>query len=134
MKSEILMKLIEMLINSDTNSEQNINTTLKVSEIQEQYPIGKKIILRGYNAWVLFGTLVSVVNWVYRMKDTRRLYYWKAKSGITLEDVANYWIADGSKITSVVSLCDITDHQVSMLIPCSKEAIKSIESAINYQP
>lgn len=136
MKSEIIIKLVEMLINSETmNSEPDYNTkTPDIPETNELYPIGKKIILRWYDCGVLFGTLVSVTKWVYRMKDARRLWYWKAKSWITLEDVANYGITDWSKITSTVSLCDITDSRVSLLIPCSKESIQTIESAPDYTP
>lgn len=77
MKTEIIMELIKML---STNNEATSDNS--------EYPIGKKIIMRGYDSGVLFGTLVSVKNGVYRMKDSRRLYYWYAKSGITLEDVA----------------------------------------------
>jgi len=56
MKTELLLKLVELIINSDSKSE-----TLEItSELNEQYPIGKKIIIRGYDCGVLFGTLVSV--------------------------------------------------------------------------
>jgi len=136
MKSDLIIKLVEMLINSwSLTSESDYNTkTPDVSETNEQYPIGKKIILRGADCWVLFGTLVSVTKWVYRMKDSRRLYYWIAKSWITLEDVANFGIKEWSKITSTVALCDVTDSRVSLLIPCSKESIKTIESAPDFQP
>lgn len=136
MKSELIIKLVEMLINSwSLESEPDYNTkTPDESETPERYPIWKKVLLRWYDCGVLFWTLVSVTKWVYRMKDMRRLWYWKSKSGITLEDVANYGITDWSKITSTISLCDITDSRVSLLIPCSKEATKSIESAPEYTP
>lgn len=134
MKSELILKLVELLINSETTES---NTDIEISgvvEENEQYPIWKKVILRGYDCGILFWTLVSVTKGVYRMKDMRRLWYWESKSWITLEDVANYWIAEWSKITSTISLCDVTDSRVSLLIPCSKEAIKTIESAPEYQP
>jgi len=83
MKTEIIMELIKML---STNNEAT--TSNEATSDNSEYPIGKKIIMRGYDSGVLFGTLVSVKNGVYRMKDSRRLYYWYAKSGITLEDVA----------------------------------------------
>lgn len=126
MNNEIITQLIGMLV---SNSNQANNTTTV-----NAYPIGQKILLRGYYAGVLFGELVSVKDGVYRMKNTRRLYYWKASKGITLEDVAIYWITDKSKVTSTVPLCDVTDQNISMLIPCSDMAIKSIESAPEYKP
>ena len=68
------------------------------------------------------------------MKDSRRLWYWKCKTGFTLEDVANYGLHTDSKLTSTVPLCDVTDNRVSLLLPCSKEAIKNIESLPDYEP
>jgi hypothetical protein len=130
MKSDLLFKLIEMLVNNESKQEViNVST-----ESNEQYPIWKKIILRGADCGNLYGTLVSVTNGVYRMKDTRRLWYWKCKTWFTLEDVANYGLHTDSKVTSSVALCDVTDPRVSLLLPCSKEAIKIIESLPDYQP
>ncbi len=128
MKPEIVMELMKMLMSSDKQE-----TTISGNN-SDKYPIGKKIILRGYNAGVLFGTLISVTDGVYRMKDSRRLYYWKCEKGITLEDVAMNGITDDSKVTTTVPLCDITDTGVSLLIPCSDIAIKSIEDKKDYNP
>ena len=130
MKTELIYKLLEMLITSPEKEEVTITNL----DIQYKYPIWKKIILRGYDCGNLYGTLVSVTDWVYRMKDTRRLWYWKCKTWFTLEDVANYGLHTDSKLTSSVALCDVTDSQVSLLLPCSKEAITSIESLPDYQP
>lgn len=68
------------------------------------------------------------------MKDSRRLWYWKANSGISLEDVAVSGIAKESKVTSVLPLCDIVDSRISLLIPCSQQAIDSIEKIKAYDP
>ena len=131
MTNDLIIKLIEMLVNSE---KTEVTTTIIPEETNEQYPIWKKIILRGSDCGNLYGTLVSVTKWVYRMKDARRLWYWKCKTGFTLEDVANYGLHTDSKLTSTVALCDVTDNRVSLLLPCSKEAIKSIESLPDYQP
>lgn len=128
MKTELIYKLIELLISSPEKEE------ITITDSQDQYPIGKKIILRGADCWNLYGTLVSVKSGVYRMKDSRRLWYWKCKTGFTLEDVANYGLHTDSKVTSTVPLCDVTDNRVSLLLPCSKEAIKIIEALPDYQP
>ena len=130
MKTELLLKLVEMLINSEAVKSEEVFET----ETNEQYPIWKKIILRGTDCGNLFWTLVSVTKWVYRMKDTRRLWYWKCKTWFTLEDVANYGLHTDSRVTSSVSLCDVTDPRVSLLIPCTEESIKIIESLPDYQP
>lgn len=131
MKSDLIIKLIEMLVNSE---KSEVTTTITTEETNEQYPIWKKIILRWADCGNLYGTLVSVTKWVYRMKDSRRLWYWKCKTGFTLEDVANYWLHTDSKVTSTVALCDVTDNRVSLLLPCTKESIKNIESLPDYQP
>lgn len=131
MKNEIIMELVKMLV-SNTKSEGSTEGSTDCTT-QSKYPIGQKVILRGYNAGVIFGELVSVIDWVYRMKNARRLYYWKTNRGIALEDVSVYGINTAeSKITTTVPLCDVTDTNVSLLLPCSAEAIKSIESAKDY--
>jgi hypothetical protein len=136
MKSDLILKLVEMLIDSDKTDSVWTTQSVPVEliETNEQYPIWKKIILRGADCGNLYGTLVSVTKWVYRMKDFRRLWYWKCKTWFTLEDVANYGLHTDSKVTSVVALADVTDPRVSLLLPCSKEAIKNIEALPDYQP
>lgn len=53
--------------------------------------------------------------------------------GIVLEDVAIHGInADKSKICSTVPLIDVTDSEISLLIPVSEASAKSIESANTY--
>lgn len=135
MKETLLMKLIEKLLESE--SAPVTGCVGKTESTESAFPIGKKVILRGSNAGVLFGTLVSVRSeagvTVYRVKDSRRLYQWYCKSGITLEDIAVSGIdAEKSKITSTVPLIDVTDSEISLLIPVSDESAKTIESARDY--
>lgn len=123
MNNELILQLIQLLMGNSTSTP-----------ISSTYPIGKKIILRGYDSGVIFGELVSVTNGVYQVKNARRLYYWQAVSGICLEDVAVHGIKSTSKLTCVVPLCDITDARISLLLPCSEASIKSIEECPVYQP
>ena len=134
MKETLILKLVEKLLDSESAP---VTGSAKTEPTESAFPIGKKVIIRGRNAGVLFGTLVSVRNeagvTVYRLKDSRRLYQWFCKSGITLEDVAVYGIDDEkSKITSTVPLIDVTDSEISLLIPVSEESAKTIESAKTY--
>lgn len=136
MKETILLKLVEKLLDSES-TPVSVKYTGETEAGQSAFPIGKKVIIRGRNAGVLFGTLVSVRSeagvTVYRVKDSRRLYQWFCKSGITLEDVAVSGIdAEKSKITSTVPLIDVTDSEISLLIPVSEKSAETIESAKDY--
>lgn len=138
MKQTLLLKLVEKILDSETAPVTgSVEDFEPVEQVESAFPIGNKVILRGRNAGVLFGTLVSVRSeagvTVYRVKDSRRLYQWYCQSGITLEDVAVSGIdAEKSKITSTVPLIDVTDSEISLLIPVSDESAKTIESAKDY--
>lgn len=138
MKETLLLKLVEKLLDSEAAPvTASVEACEPVEPVESAFPIGKKVIIRGRNAGVLFGTLVSVRReagvTVYRLKDSRRLYQWYCKSGITLEDVAVSGIDDKkSKITSTVPLVDVTDSEISLLIPVSDKSAKTIESAKDY--
>ena len=60
MKNEIIMELVKMLV-SNTKSEGSTEGSTDCTT-QSKYPIGQKVILRGYNAGVIFGELVSVID------------------------------------------------------------------------
>ncbi len=89
--------------------------------------IGKKVIIRTYSAGVHFGELAQKSGTEVILKNSRRLWLWKAAKSISLSAVANYGLnCDGSKITPVVEEIWLDAIEI---IPCSKEAIESIEGA-----
>lgn len=92
--------------------------------------IGKKVIIRASRAGVFFGTLkekndtpagVEVV-----LTNSRRLWYWSGAASLSQMATEGVKNPNGCKFTVVVP--EHAVMQVIEIIPCSREAIKSIES------
>ena len=87
--------------------------------------IGKYCIARCYSAGVHAGEVVSVDGENVILKDSRRLWSWKAKDGVALSGVAQNGITeDKSKLDTLNPEIALTG--VCELIPCSKVAKESI--------
>lgn len=87
--------------------------------------IGKYCIARCYSAGVHAGTVESVDGENVVLKDSRRLWSWKADEGVALSGVAQKGIvAKESKVDVVNPLIYLTG--VCELIPCTKESEASI--------
>lgn len=86
--------------------------------------IGKYVIARCYSAGVHAGEVISVDGENAILKDSRRLWSWKAKDGVALSGVAQNGVQSGCKI-------DVTNPEIYLtgvceLIPCSATAKESI--------
>lgn len=86
--------------------------------------IGKYVLCRCYAAGVHVGILVSVDNENVILKNSRRLWSWKAADGIALSGVAQNGLSQG-KIDTLNPLIALTG--VCEIIPMSKKA----ENCIN---
>jgi len=87
--------------------------------------IGKFCIARCPNAGVHAGEVVSVDGETVVLKNSRRLWKWKAKLGIALSGVAQHGLdLSGSKLDEVNP--QILLNGVCELIVCSAEAQRSI--------
>lgn len=87
--------------------------------------VGRHVICRCYSAGVHAGILVSQVGDQAVLKNSRRLWYWKAKAGIALSGVAMSGIAASSKVDAMVP--DIALTGVIETIPTSDAARESID-------
>lgn len=92
--------------------------------------IGKKVIIRADRAGVFFGTLkekketpagVEVV-----LNNSRRLWYWNGAASLSQLATEGVKIPTDCKFTVTVPQHNVM--QVIEILPCSDEAIKSIES------
>ena len=94
----------------------------------EQAPhsfVGKYVIARCYSAGVHAGEVVSIDGENVILKDSRRLWSWKAKDGVTLSGVAQHGLKkDGGKVDVVNPEIYLTG--VCELIPASIAAKDSI--------
>ena len=95
-------------------------------KLQSQHPfIGKYCIARCYAAGVHAGEVVSVDGENVVLKDSRRLWSWKANDGIALSGVAQNGInKSNSKLDALNPIIYLTG--VCELIPCSSAARESI--------
>jgi hypothetical protein len=91
-----------------------------------QHPfIGKYVIARCYSAGVHAGEVVSVDGENVILKDSIRLWSWKAKDGVALSGVAQHGLkTSGSKLDVVNPLIYLTG--VCELIPTTEAAKVSI--------
>lgn len=86
--------------------------------------VGKYVIARCYAAGVHAGEVVSANGEEVILKDSRRLWSWKAKDGIALSGVAQNGIKSDSKVDTMNPLISLTG--VCELIVCSDIAKASI--------
>lgn len=94
----------------------------------KQHPmIGEYVIARCYAAGVHAGEVVSVDGENVILKNSRRLWSWKANDGIALSGVAQHGIQKQScKIDTQNPLIYLTG--VCELIPCTRAAKESINA------
>ena len=124
MLDELKVKELKTIINAigcgTTQSKDTLNTLNTLNTF-----VGKKVIVRTCYAGVHFGRIIEKAGNEVILKDSRRLYYWKCKQSISLSSIAKYGIHSDSRVCAPV---DIWIEAIE-LIPCTDEAIKSIEEA-----
>ena len=89
--------------------------------------VGEYCIARCYSAGVHAGEVVSVDGENVILKDSRRLWSWKAQNGIALSGVAQHGVKSSEcKIDVVNPMIYLTG--VCELIPCTRTAKESINA------
>ena len=86
--------------------------------------VGRYVIARCYSAGVHAGTVLEVDGENVILKDSRRLWSWKAQEGIALSGVAQHGIKSDTKLDVLNPLIYLTG--VCELIPCTVDAQRSI--------
>lgn len=85
----------------------------------------KKVIIRADKAGVFYGTIIRKDGDEVELKNCRRIWYWNGAASIS--ELAKSGVKkDGNKFTVTVE--SIVILGVIEIIPCTPEAIKSIES------
>ena len=87
--------------------------------------IGKKVIIRADRAGVFFGTLKEKNGNEVTLSDCRRLWRWYGAASLSQLAVEGTKDPNNCKFTIVVPA--ITILGVIEIIPCTEEAVKSIE-------
>jgi hypothetical protein len=88
--------------------------------------IGKYVIARCYAAGVHAGTVESVDGENVTLRDSRRLWSWKAKDGVALSGVAQTGLKEGGKVDVVNPQIYLTG--VCELIPTACGVKESINA------
>lgn len=92
--------------------------------------IGKKVIIRASRAGVFFGTLKDKTNTPAgveaKLENCRRIWYWDGAASLSQLAVEGTKNPGNCKFT--VTVPSISVMQVIEIIPCTEEAVKSIES------
>ncbi len=86
--------------------------------------IGQVCVIRTYSAGVHVGEVVAQNGTEVDLKNSRRIWSWKG--AFTLSEVATRGIENASRVACVVPALRLT--QAIEIIPCSPDAIKSIEA------
>lgn len=86
----------------------------------------KKVIIRADRAGVFYGEIVKRNGSEVKMKNCRRLWYWDGAASISQLALEGTKRPDNCKFTVIVPEMEILE--VIEIIPCSDEAVKSIEA------
>ena len=123
MKHELILKLIEMIVNSDES---------KASEpFKQKQLIGEWVIVRCRDAGVHFGKLVDYEGREVILSNSRRMWYWRAAKGHTLSGCAVHGITEESKIAAEIKT--IVLPEACEIISCEHPAIESIGGSNEYR-
>lgn len=120
-RDDLIMKLLEKLLSEEGNVIPSVKKKL----------IGEYVIVRCHDAGVHAGILVDYENRNVELKETRRLWYFKCKTGHSLSGVALHGITDESKIAGELPMILLKD--ACEIIPVSSEAEGSIRNAKEYR-
>ena len=93
--------------------------------------IGKKVIIRGDRSGVEFGTLVAYKGNEVTLHNARRIWYWDGAA--TLSQLAKEGTKKPENCKFTVYVDSITILDTVEIIPCTDEAIKSIEGVKEWK-
>ena len=93
--------------------------------------IGKKVIIRGDRSGVEFGTLVEYKGSEVTLHNARRIWYWDGAA--TLSQLAKEGTKKPKNCRFTVYVDSIIILDAVEIIPCTNEAIKSIEEVKEWK-
>lgn len=93
----------------------------------------QKFILRSPDAGVFYGEISSEINEsrIVKMTNVRQIWYWEGAATLLQLAKSGTSRPDNCKIT--VAVDEITIFAVSEIIPCTEEAIASLDSVKEWR-
>ena len=128
MKQELVMKLIEMLISSESGNQDSNAEVVPSHKLN-----GKHVIIRARDSGCHFGILESVNGRHVVLNKSRRMYRWWAAREMTLTAVAKFGLNLNRKelrIQSEIDGQEILD--ACEILPCTPECIDSFSKVEAY--
>lgn len=125
------MNINDMTIGEFKELSKLFATNQSTSKDESYDPfIGQYVIVRTYSAGVFSGTLKARYGNKIVLENSRRLWKWHAKEGISLSEVSQKGvIAAECKFCCIEPLKLIEDIEIT---PCSDEAKKAIQGVPDY--
>lgn len=93
--------------------------------------IGKKVIVRGQASGVFFGVLAEKNGQEVKLTNCRRLWYWSGAA--SLSQLAVDGVANPINCKFTVTVKEIAILDAIEIIPCTENAVKSIESTREWR-
>ncbi|MBQ7819623.1 MAG: hypothetical protein IJ341_08000 [Bacteroidales bacterium] len=93
--------------------------------------MSKKVIIRGDRSGVFFGTLAERTGREVKLTNCRRLWYWEGAASLSQLATEGVKVPHNCKFTVTVPEIEILD--AIEVIPCTEEAIKSIEDVKEWK-
>lgn len=92
---------------------------------------GKFCIVRCYGAGVFMARVESLENQVAELRDARRLWYWDGAASLSQLAMEGVKAPQNCKFTMTVPQLTVT--QVLEVIPCTDEAVASIQKVPEWK-
>ena len=93
--------------------------------------LNKKVIVRGNNSGVFFGTLIERDGGEVLLANCRRIWYWDGANSISQLATDGVTKPENCRFTVSVNKILITD--IIEIIPCTDKAITSIEGVKEWK-
>lgn len=93
--------------------------------------VGQTVLVRTYSAGVHYGTLKKFIGKEVLLTNARRIWFWKGAA--TLSQLALEGTKNPSECKFSVVLPEIVLTEAIELMPCSKSAVKSIDSVPEWK-
>ena len=93
----------------------------------------QKFILRSPDAGVFYGEMENEIteSRIVKLTNARQIWYWEGAA--TLMQLAKYGTTKPQKCKFTVTVDEITICNVSEVIPCTEEAMKSIDFVAEWK-
>ena len=128
MKEQLLIKVLEMLLNSGSeNTQENIqeNNQTESGKTLDQMHVGEYVLIRTYSAGVHFGRLVKREGMEVVLDEARRIWSWDG--AFSLSEVSETGVGSGKISAKIDGILLTQTIEVMRLSIKSKENLYGLK-------